>query len=55
MSRDVKDMTREELEAEVLRLRNLARDEALRHAREIEACRAVFERKPPESEKGMGR
>lgn len=55
MSKDVKDMSREELEAEVLRLRDRVRDEYLRNIREIEKCRTDFERKAPEAQKGMGR
>jgi len=47
MSKDVKSMSREELEAEVLRLRDKMRDDALRTVREIESARAAFERNPP--------
>ena len=53
MAKDVKGMSREELEAELLRLRDKMRDDALRCAREIEECRSVLERKPPDSKKGL--
>lgn len=55
MAKDVKDMSREELEAEVVRLRDKMRDDALRCARELEKCRAAFEKNPPDSKKGLGR
>jgi len=53
MSKDVKSMSREELEAEVLRLRDKMRDDALRTAREIESARAAFERNPPNYNKSL--
>lgn len=55
MSKDVKSMSRAELEAEVLRLRDKMRDEALRLAREIKERRVDLAGKPSESEKGLSR
>lgn len=55
MATEVKEMSREELESEVLRLRDKVRDDALRCAREIAEARQAFERKPLDSKKGMGR
>ena len=55
MAKDVKSMSREELEAELLRLRDKMRDDAMRCAREIELAKRAFDKKPLESPKGMGR